>query len=260
MILRGNVTSQVLGMDTGLTVLCADDRWEGPRKVVYLLHGLWGDADSWLDYTMLPTHAGNTGALYLMPEVGRSLYTDMAHGGRYFSFLCEELPEIIARNFHISQAREDHIVIGGSMGGYGALRAAFLHPERFGVCCALSSGYLFLKDFFDEIRTGGQDPRYRARYGEQFFLDLYRAFGKNLDWRPEYEITELAIRLAKDPKRPKLYLSCGEQDPLFSDNRRLSEALDRMGYSHTFDRFPGDHGWPHFDRALARAIQFCFFR
>ena len=59
MILRGNVTSQVLGMDTGLTVLCADDRWEGPRKVVYLLHGLWGDADSWLDYTMLPTHAGD---------------------------------------------------------------------------------------------------------------------------------------------------------------------------------------------------------
>ena len=257
MILRGNITSQLLGMDTGLTVLCADAAEMVPRKVVYLLHGLWGDADSWLDYTRLPTHAKGTGALYVMPEAGRSLYTDMAAGGRYFRYLCEELPDLIARNFAVSRKREDQILIGGSMGGYGALRAAFLHPERFGTCCALSAGYLFLHDFLDEIRQQGEDPRYRQRYGDLFFEDLYRAFGPELRWQPEIEITELAARAAAHPLRPRLYLSCGEEDPLLADHLKLQAALDRMGYPHTFEHFSGDHSWNHFDQALARAIDFC---
>src|SRR5699024_6429631 len=68
MILRGHIFSQVLEMDTGLTIVAADKFLpHGPHKVVYLLHGLCGNSESWADYTMLPAYADKYDALFVLP-------------------------------------------------------------------------------------------------------------------------------------------------------------------------------------------------
>jgi len=66
-----------------------------------------------------------------MPSVGRSFYADLPNGQNYFTYLLEELPQYLSDVFDLSPRREDTLIAGLSMGGYGAFKAAFLHPERF---------------------------------------------------------------------------------------------------------------------------------
>lgn len=60
------------------------------------------------------------GLAVVMPEVGRSFYTDMAAGSKYWTFISEELPEIARKFFGLSERREENFAAGLSMGGYGA--------------------------------------------------------------------------------------------------------------------------------------------
>jgi S-formylglutathione hydrolase FrmB len=125
MILRGNVFSKILEMDTGITIVTPNDfKMDGTYKVVYLLHGACGNNGTWADYSMLPVYANHGKTIYVLPEVARSFYTDMKYGFKYFSYITEELPNICKTVFNISADREDTAIIGGSMGGYGALNCA----------------------------------------------------------------------------------------------------------------------------------------
>lgn len=69
MILRGNVFSTILEMETEISILFSSkfDRNKG-FKVIYLLHGMCGDNNNWIDYTMLPIYANNHNAVFIMPK------------------------------------------------------------------------------------------------------------------------------------------------------------------------------------------------
>jgi S-formylglutathione hydrolase len=55
---------------------------------------------------------------------------------RMYSYVIEELPELIARNFPADMSRQG--IFGHSMGGHGALTMAMKHPDRFKSCSAFS--------------------------------------------------------------------------------------------------------------------------
>src|SRR5512136_2225247 len=101
------------------------------RKVLYLLHGLSDDASAWQRYTSIETVANAYGLVVVMPSVGRSFYIDQPNGQLYFTYLMEELPHYLSDVFDLAPRREDAFIVGLSMGGYGAFKAALLHPERF---------------------------------------------------------------------------------------------------------------------------------
>ena len=94
----------------------------GPHPVLYLLHGLSDDDTAWLRRTSIERYAEANGLAVVMPQVHRSFYADEVHGGRYWTFLSVELPQIVEST--ISRRREDTFVAGLSMGGYGALKWA----------------------------------------------------------------------------------------------------------------------------------------
>lgn len=107
MRLSGSVYSKILDMDTGLTIVTPNKLREGKYKVVYLLHGLCGNDRSWLDYSMLPAYAAKGDTVYVMPDAGRSFYSNMKYGFDYQRYVTEELPVICRNMFNISAARED---------------------------------------------------------------------------------------------------------------------------------------------------------
>lgn len=250
MILRGSVFSQTLDTDTGITVI-APDRGDGtlPPKVVYLLHGLSGSSGNWSDLSTLPDYASDYRAVFVMPEAGRSFYADMAYGGRYFSYVAEELPEICARTFNISSRREDTVIAGCSMGGFGALKCALSKPARYGACCALSSGCLFLRRDLASHRGN-----FEAVYGERLLRDFRAILGEDLEWRADMEILALAEKAAECGKTPKIYASCGAGDPLREDNALICKELSSLGFDVTYEEPPGGHNWRFFDAALRRAL------
>jgi S-formylglutathione hydrolase len=55
---------------------------------------------------------------------------------RMYSYLAEELPALVAREFSVDMARQS--IFGHSMGGHGALTMALKHPDRFKSCSAFA--------------------------------------------------------------------------------------------------------------------------
>ncbi len=249
MILRGTVFSRALEMNTGLTVIAPGAEPEGAYKVVYVLHGLCGDSGSWTDFSMLPAYALEHRAFFVMPEAGRSFYADMTYGGKFFTYVADELPAICRRVFNVSARREDTAIIGGSMGGFGALKCALSRPERYGLCCAFASACLFLKDDLEKHQA-----QFRERYGEQLFRDFRAILGEDLAWRPDMEILELAKRAAAASERPRIYAACGADDPFQADNARMGEELRKLGFDLEYEEWPGGHDWAFFDEALRRGV------
>lgn len=255
MILRGNLFSEKLAMETEISVLCNGNHGNEPYKVVYLLHGLCGRSGDWLDYTMLPTYALEHNAIFIMPDVARSFYSDMKFGANYFSYVTEELPQICQRTFNISAKRENTYIIGASMGGYGALKCALTKPENYSVCCAFSSPCLFMKE--DLERSNGA-KNFKEMYGETLFKDFQAIFGEDIPYNRKEDVLELAHNSAKLHEKPRFYPSCGKDDFFYKDNYRYYEILKNLNYDTTFEEAEGNHNWEFFDQALKKSLEFCF--
>ena len=84
MILQGNVYSTALDMETTVCFVAANNfSKEPPRKVCYLLHGLQGRADNFINYTMLADWCRSYHVLFVLPDGQRSYYTDMVQGQKF---------------------------------------------------------------------------------------------------------------------------------------------------------------------------------
>lgn len=256
MILRGQLYSKVLEMETNITVLAPEElEGEGHYKVVYLLHGLCGRSGDFIEYTLLPLYAKKYKTIFIMPEVARSWYTDMAFGLKYFTYISEELPVICKNLFNISSERQNTGVMGVSMGGYGALKCALTRPEIYGFCGALAPGCLYLREGLAEQRLEGKTKAFRDKIGAQTADDFYAVFGPNLDWRPDSEILDLAKKNQVSENKPVIYVACGNDDFLIESNLRFKEDMDSLSYPFTFEMWQGKHDWQFFDEALQRALQ-----
>lgn len=255
MRLNGTVFSSVLGMDTGITIVTPNAlRMDKPYKVVYLLHGIAGNHASWLDYSMLPAYTIFGNSIFIMPEVGRSFYTNMQHGFSYFTYITQELPRICKNMFHISAAREDTIIMGASMGGYGALKCALSIPEQYGTCIAFSSACLQLRQNLDYLREHGMHEQYRALFGDQLVRDFEAIFGDDYTWNAQDDILELAKQVQHQPHKPTIYMACGTSDYFYADHIAFSKQLETLSLDFTFEQWQAQHDFTFFNDALKKVI------
>ena len=132
---------------------------------LYLLHGLSDDHTMWMRQTRLEYYARRYRAAIVMPAVNRSFYTDMAQGAKYFTFVSEELPEVMERYFPISDNRKDRFAAGLSMGGYGAMKLGLRCPDRYAAIASFSGAL--------EMEKSWQDNR----RGDAFLKELDTVFG-----------------------------------------------------------------------------------
>ena len=256
MILQGDVYSETLNLFTGLSVFMPDKLGERDNyKVVYLLHGLHGDNRTWLQNTMLPVFAKNTKAVFIMPEVGRSFYTDMKYGLKYYTYIGEELPAICKRTFNISVKREDTAVMGCSMGGYGALKLALTKPDKYGFCGAFAPACLFFNEILTGLQTEADAYAKTGPDAQAIVNDLRTIFGDDLRYTPADMILELAKAAEKAPLKQKIYAACVVDDELIKDARRFNAQISKTALDWTFEEMPGAHEWYFFNEALKRALQ-----
>jgi S-formylglutathione hydrolase FrmB len=259
MILRGTFVSDILKKNTGLVVI-APDRIDDTKKlqVGYLLHGLFSSHYDWVDNTMLPVFAAEYNAVLIMPDAARSMYANMKFGQNFFDYVCQEVPDMAKKLFNVSLDREDSAIIGGSMGGYGALKCALTYPEKFGKCAALSSACLFLKEGLEAQRQYGKTEEFKARFGERLLNDFEAIYGPDLEWTPGDEISELAKTSNLNAIKPDIYCACGEQDMFIEDHRRFKAIMDKLNYNFHYEEFEGRHDWTFFSEGLRRSLEFCF--
>lgn len=201
------------------------------RKVLYLLHGLSDDASAWQRYTAIESIAALYGLVVIMPSVGRSFYTDQPNGQKYFSYLTDELPRYLQQVFGLAPRREDTLIAGNSMGGYGAFKAAFLHPELYSAAASFS-GALSLAF----IAANPNDPR-RGEF-EYLFGNLGKLAGSEHD--PALWIKYAA---GNPGVLPKLFIACGRQDDLYPLNTQFYAACQSLGIPVDYHEEDGFHDW-----------------
>jgi S-formylglutathione hydrolase FrmB len=208
------------------------------RKVLYLLHGLGDDASAWQRYSSIETLASAYGLVVVMPSGGRSFYTDQPNGQKYFSYLTEELPHYLEDVFGLKPARADTWIAGNSMGGYGAIKAALLHPERYAAAASFS-GALSL----EILRLIPDDPR-----REEFTLlfgDLNDLAGSEHD--PAVWLQRAA---SSATTLPRLFLSVSRQEDLYPLSGMFHAACQSLGVPSEYHEEDGAHDWFFWDKQI----------
>lgn len=213
-------------------------------KTLWLLHGLSDDNTIWQRRTSIERYASEKGIAVVMVNADRSWYCDMKYGGRYFTYLTDELPKICRHFFRgMSARREDNLVAGLSMGGYGALKCALTYPDRY-IAAASLSGAVDIAAYV-EGKSEMSDPYWYSILGD---FDKVRG--------SENDLFALADRLCEKAERPRLFLWCGTEDHLISSNRRLKAHFDSLGIENTYKESEGDHSWHWWDLHIRDAIEF----
>lgn len=227
------------------------DNYRTPFRVLYLLHGYSDDQTAWQRWTSIERYAEGLNLAVVMPAAQNSFYTDMAHGGKFFTFLAEELPTVLHDLFPLSNARADTFVAGLSMGGYGAFKLALSHPDRYAAAASLSGAV-----DISAVAKRNNDPDNPA-----WLEQMWNIFG-DLEKLPDspHDLFNLAMKVSQSAIKPRLFQYCGTEDFLYQDNLRLRDFIHPLGYDYTYEESPGDHAWVHWDRTIQRVLDWLALR
>ena len=214
-----------------------------------LLHGLTGTDTDWLYGGNAQLMAIQYNLNIFMPTTGNSFYLDRGYkGGNFASFIAEELPEYINKTFGIGFKRENTMIGGLSMGGYGSIHTAFTYPEKFCACIALSSA-MVMKDVAKE-----GDPAISsvlpAEMKKEIFGDPARMLESHIN--PEFQYK----KLKKEGREiPFLYLAVGTEDNLAEANRGFRDFLKAEGADFFYEEGPGRHTWQFWNEYIDRGLK-----
>lgn len=239
--LRCELMSQKIKMMTSIIILLPDQVDLSKVPTAYLFHGLTDNCSGWTRFTAVERYAREHGCAVVMPEVQRSFYTDMTLGVNYFSYVLEELPEFCHRTFGLSRKRELNYVMGLSMGGYGALKCALTAPQKFAGCASFSA----VTDIAGRISNAPQCERYEFK----------AIFGEQLQVPEECNLFQI-VQQTDAPSLPRVFMTCGEQDDLYSENVRFSQYLQNKGCQVSFVHWEGNHSWEFWDKSIKLAMDY----
>ena len=236
--------SEVLDMDYRVSILYPDAaKVDNPDDtdipVLYLLHGMGGNANTWLKRTAIERLVRKTNLIVVMPETHDGWYTNTAYGYDYYDALALELPRVLQRFFpNMSQKREKTFIAGLSMGGYGAFKLAF-KSQRFSYAASLSGALSF----------EGWDPK-TSEIGSPTYWQ--GTFGSFENWKNHPD--SLLYSAQQADQDTKFYAWCGEQDFLFETNNSAIQHFQKLGLDVTYHTSPGKHEWYYWDRQIEKVL------
>ena len=138
-LVRRSLASKTLGHGVEYSVLLPDDYAATGEQypLILFLHGAGGDRE-YLTVRQPQIEAmWRAGVLppcvVVTVSAGLSFYMNAMQGTQdWESFVVEEFLPFIRSNYNISVERQDIVVTGISMGGFGSALLAFHHPQIFG--------------------------------------------------------------------------------------------------------------------------------
>ena len=253
--------------------------------VVYFLHGAGGNSYAHSElFRILDNLIGKDTILPVIlvkPDGsaqpwGSSWYTNSELYGNYEDCIVNDLIAFIDSAYYTIDSREKRAIMGGSMGGCGAMMLALKHPDKYcGV--ASHSGELDFIHWLDLIpfiiaENGGAPVKaFNPNAGPMTygFFSTSGAFSPNLDNLPYkvdllidsigtiidsvwkrwllYDPAILARNLTQSSDLA-IYFDCGKQDfPWYNFNKSFPDSLDKFGLTYQFKSYNGGHSdqWPN---------------
>jgi S-formylglutathione hydrolase FrmB len=268
-MLELGLTTPALPAETNVRVLLPEGYAADPARrypVLYLLHGCC-DFDvpgsrAWTTHGEAEQATAGLPLIVVMPDGGRGgMYSDWLSAGTQGRFAwetyhLEQLVPFVDREFRTRASREGRAIAGLSMGGFGAMKYASRHPDRF-VAAASFSG--IPDSNVNEGLIHGALPNMDG--GTPASVWGLRATDE-LRWRSQnpWDLAEnlhglqLGVRTGNGEPGP---LDGGGLpfDPVEAQAHQGSlsfhERLAALGIGHTWDDYgPGTHSWPYWARSL----------
>ncbi len=232
------------GDQVNYDTLKQDYGYDKGLPVVYLLHGMYGDASSWARFSSVDRYAQDRRIAAVACSAGNNFYQDMPGGLQWATFFTKELPAYICGLFPISPRREDTFIAGFSMGGYGAWHLAFSTPERYAKAASMS-GALDIENVYKSFRNASISApfNWRAMFGDPEALA-----GSSSDLFAQYQAC------AAKGCAPKLYQACGTEDFLYQMNLAARDRMLSLGADLTWAEGKGRHDWTFWDAQIQRVL------
>jgi enterochelin esterase-like enzyme len=225
---------------------------------IYYLHGFGGNNNSihtkeifkQIDSLILKGIFPET--IIISPNGGKSWYIDDYAGKEKYAtmFISEFIPEMKKR-YALTKSSKKTVIMGLSMGGFGALRFSMLNPEEFGICIS----------FMGAISTKKQMVEDLERYYQRFHAHLY---GENLT--PKERINEVYINNnplyiaekidTKILKSKKWYIQTCDDDFHSLPNAELHILFHQKEIEHEFRIINGKHNKTCVDNSMLDALDF----
>jgi putative tributyrin esterase len=208
-------------------------------QTLWLFSGGSGDYSDWVRFAGVERYSERSQIIIISPRVEFGI--DWTTGEKYYTYLTEELPELMKFLFPVSDKREDNFVAGLSMGGYAAYRWAFNHPEKFACVGSFSSPV----DVLDDLEQGCHGN-----------ANIVAAFGgvdgvKNTD----KDILYLARKhKAAGTDMPRLFLASGTEDFTYNWGKHARDVFSELGFNPTWREAPGTHNWDFWAEIIPKYI------
>lgn len=226
--------------------------------VLYFLHGL-GNSEQ----TLFNSGGWNViqdlrqqhkiGDFFLVaPEGQRTFFINSADGKiRYGDFFLKEFMPFIEHKYPVRTDRRSRGISGISMGGYGALRFGFSHPELFGSVSAESAA--LITDSRKELNTA-------IHAGTPIGNLLGPVFGVPIN-EAHWNLNNPLVLARKNRallRSTAIYFNCGQSDDLGFENgaAALHHELQAEGINHEYHLYPGDHSLEYFLGHLGDVMEF----
>ena len=217
--------------------------------VLYLLHGLFGHYSDWITKTNIADYAAQYRIIVVMPEGNNGWYTDSATvpSDKYESYILKELIPEVQKRYRTIETRYGRGIAGLSMGGYGALRFGLKSPDMF-VFAASMSGALAAPEWTDDDLKSLPPIR----------DSVFSVFGNiGSDTRKTNDIFEIirALPASRINSLPYIYLDCGTEDFLITNNQQFAGLLREKRIPHEYRELPGDHNWAYWDQQVQQVLR-----
>ena len=237
----------ILPNDVNMMFVKHREYYERPAKSLILLHGLMGTDTDWLYSGTAWNMAVQYNLSIFMPAGGNSFFLNKGYrGADYTNFAGQEFPEYIRKVFGYCGRREDTIIGGLSMGGFGALHITLAYPETFSSCIALSSAIATYEVAETGKRKGGFMP-------DEMVRDIFGDHTKLLesDANPEFQ-----FRKCREAGKeiPEIYLAVGTEDPQYEPNQRFRSFLESEHADFLYEEGPGTHNWDFWNHYIDRGL------
>ena len=226
--------------------------------VLYFLHGLGNNEQTlfnsggWNVIQDLRQQNKIGDFLLVAPEGRRSFFINSADGKtRYSDFFLKEFMPYIERKYPIRAERTTRGISGISMGGYGALRFAFAHPELFGSVSAESAAL---------IPASPKQLNAAIHAGTPLGNLLGPVFGAPVN-QAHWNANDPLVLARKNGVRLHslaIYFNCGDNDDLGFERgaAALHRELQAEGIAHEYHLYPGDHSLEYFLAHLDQVMEF----
>jgi len=242
-IVKGILPSRSMRKEMSYNVLLPKS-YGGTRRrfsVLYLLHGLFGSCDNWIELTDLQNYSDRFELVIVTPEGLDSWYVDSATDkrARFERYILRDLIPRIDDIFRTRAIRKSRGIAGNSMGGYGALKLALKRPDLFAFAASTSGAF-----HAPMLSEANADERWA-----ELMPSINQAFGApDSRVRRFNDVFQIAARVGRKGHFPTIFMDCGKEDSFLEINRDLNQRFEQCGIEHTYKEFRGGHDWDYWAR------------